>query len=239
MKRIAQALALTALAAGTASTANAAVTLHAGDNSLTDQIHLDTTFDNSDVATVHGITTSGIRILFTGNTNIDGTSGSGYAQINDSASAGDFNTLTITPDNALGFSDYEFSIMYDGGKKAGETIYLTIAYTLLGGGGGAFTYSGSSPFDALLYDNNANKDFRLAADGGDDNTSIILSGRFGTGVGDPLAPIVEQKQNDVVAVLRVPPAVPEPSTWAFMLAGFGAAGVAMRRSRRKMVSQLA
>jgi hypothetical protein len=35
--------------------------------------------------------------------------------------------------------------------------------------------------------------------------------------------------------------LPEPSTWAMMLFGFGAAGIAMRRSRRKtqLVSQLA
>ena len=38
-----------------------------------------------------------------------------------------------------------------------------------------------------------------------------------------------------------PNALPEPGTWAMMLLGFGVAGVAMRRSRRKidMVSQLA
>jgi hypothetical protein len=29
--------------------------------------------------------------------------------------------------------------------------------------------------------------------------------------------------------------VPEPGTWAMMLLGFGAAGVAMRRSRRRKV----
>jgi len=33
--------------------------------------------------------------------------------------------------------------------------------------------------------------------------------------------------------------VPEPATWAMMIFGFGAAGVAMRRSRKKVVSQLA
>ncbi len=32
----------------------------------------------------------------------------------------------------------------------------------------------------------------------------------------------------------VPGAVPEPSTWALMLAGFGAVGVAMRRARRNL-----
>lgn len=37
------------------------------------------------------------------------------------------------------------------------------------------------------------------------------------------------------------PGVPEPSTWAMMLMGFGAAGVALRRSRRKkaLLTQLA
>jgi PEP-CTERM motif len=36
------------------------------------------------------------------------------------------------------------------------------------------------------------------------------------------------------------PGVPEPATWAMMLLGFGAAGVAMRRSRKpRVVSQLA
>lgn len=38
-----------------------------------------------------------------------------------------------------------------------------------------------------------------------------------------------------------PPTVPEPATWAMMLLGFGAAGAAMRRSRRKaaMLAQIA
>ena len=38
-----------------------------------------------------------------------------------------------------------------------------------------------------------------------------------------------------------PPETPEPATWAMMLVGFGAAGVAVRRSRRKkaLASKLA
>jgi len=36
-----------------------------------------------------------------------------------------------------------------------------------------------------------------------------------------------------------PPSVPEPATWAMMLAGFGATGFAMRRTRRKLIAQIA
>jgi hypothetical protein len=224
-------LAAAVLAATSMTPAYATVTLFNGNNSLTDQIHLDATFDNSDVATVHGITTSGLQILFTGNVNIDGTSGSGYAQINDSASAGVFNTLTITPANFTGFTDYEFSIMYNGSNQA--PIYLTIGYTLLGGGSGSFVFdplaANNTPLNNLLFTNNANRDFLISATGGDIITSLVLSGRLGPGANDPLAPILQEKQNDIAAVTGVP----EPATWAMMLLGFGAAGAAMRRDRRR------
>jgi hypothetical protein len=47
--------------------------------------------------------------------------------------------------------------------------------------------------------------------------------------------------NAVLYTTTHPDSVPEPATWAMMLLGFGAAAVAMRRSRRKtqLVSQLA
>ena len=35
-----------------------------------------------------------------------------------------------------------------------------------------------------------------------------------------------------ISFSRIDSAIPEPSTWAFMLLGFGAAGVALRRNRR-------
>ena len=47
--------------------------------------------------------------------------------------------------------------------------------------------------------------------------------------------------NAALYTTGTPPAVPEPATWAMMLLGFGAAGAAMRRSRRKaaMLAQIA
>jgi hypothetical protein len=52
---------------------------------------------------------------------------------------------------------------------------------------------------------------------------------------------VQGFSNAALYTTDVDHSLPEPSTWAMMLLGFGAAGVAMRRSRRKaqLVSQLA
>lgn len=47
--------------------------------------------------------------------------------------------------------------------------------------------------------------------------------------------------NAALYTTGTPPGVPEPATWAMMLLGFGAAGTALRRSRRKtgMLAQIA
>ena len=42
-----------------------------------------------------------------------------------------------------------------------------------------------------------------------------------------------------LATPTVPPAVPEPATWAMMLVGFGSIGSAMRRGRRRQVAAIA
>jgi hypothetical protein len=44
------------------------------------------------------------------------------------------------------------------------------------------------------------------------------------------SPMFEVKQNDIRLAVTNP--VPEPSTWAMMLIGFGAAGYGLRRRRR-------
>lgn len=42
--------------------------------------------------------------------------------------------------------------------------------------------------------------------------------------------------NQIVASLRGPGAVPEPGTWAMMLVGFGAIGMAMRQTRKAKIT---
>jgi hypothetical protein len=63
------------------------------------------------------------------------------------------------------------------------------------------------------------------------NNATFNKGLFGLNPG-------ENAGADITAnfTLVSPSAVPEPATWAMMLAGFGGLGVAMRRSRRKLAA---
>jgi hypothetical protein len=64
------------------------------------------------------------------------------------------------------------------------------------------------------------------------STSTWLGSTFAS-LGLTPGTYIYQSQIDVVAIVRIGSAeVPEPSTWAMMLVGFGAIGLAMRRRRR-------
>ena len=211
------------------SAANATVTLIMGNNGLTTQIHMDSSFTNAGSNIVHGITfPGGVPVSFTSTSLIDGTGGSGYAQITDSTVSDNipWTNLTIFLTNGGGFTSYEFSIDY-AAKVVGKNTpaFLTITYGLVGGGTGSFVFD---PNDAVLknlkFTNSANTDFRLDATGVDVLSYIILSSTL---------PIFEEKQNDITPAPAPPPGVPEPATWGMMIAGFGAAGFALRRGRRR------
>ena len=239
MNRLAKALMFAAATTALSSAANATVTLVMGDNSLTTQIHLDPSYTNSGTNTVQGLTKPGdVQVSFTSTSLIDGTGGSGYAQITDSTTVDNvaWKDLSIFLTNGGGFTGYEFSVDYgskDVSKK--DPAYLTIEYFLLGNNtttpDGTFAFNATDPVLVnLAFNNPANTDFRLVADGGDVLGRIELLSSI---------QMFEEKQNDIQ--LAPGAALPEPSTWAMMLFGFGAAGVAMRRSRRKtqLMSQLA
>jgi hypothetical protein len=80
----------------------------------------------------------------------------------------------------------------------------------------------------------------IAGDAG--NVSVFWLFDFGTtGANYITLDNTQGFSNAALYSSNVPRGVPEPSTWAMMLFGFGAAGAAMRRSRNKagLVSQLA
>ena len=73
------------------------------------------------------------------------------------------------------------------------------------------------------------------------NVSVFYLFDFGTEGGFVGLDNTSGWSNAILYIGDQPPAVPEPATWAMMLLGFGAAGTAMRRSRRRtaQISQLA
>jgi hypothetical protein len=91
------------------------------------------------------------------------------------------------------------------------------------GGGNGGVWNGSQGNGSFVLDfGNTTPDSILLSDFFDRYQSIegVTAGTSGTGTGGP--------------------GVPEPGTWAMMLLGFGVAGMAIRRNRRKtLVSQLA
>jgi hypothetical protein len=76
--------------------------------------------------------------------------------------------------------------------------------------------------------------FELLATAGEHITSVSFNTNGNGGFTD-----IRQIRIDGLSGPNVP--VPEPATWAMMLVGFGAAGVAMRRSRRRkaLLAQIA
>ena len=74
------------------------------------------------------------------------------------------------------------------------------------------------------------------------NNSVFWLFDFGnTGVDYVTLDLPTGWSNAALYTTGAPPSVPEPATWGMMLLGFGVAGAALRRSRRKsgMISQIA
>lgn len=197
---------------------------------LTTQIRASQSNSINDTTTVFGSTASGGQsadVTFTGNTAIHITDGAGFAAISDAGGAADFRVLTIALTQA--FTALQFSLQL---QDAG---YVIIQYAL--SGSNVFTTAGgANPFEQ-----NANqlRDYQLSATAGESlgairittcTSSVGCVAGVGSGTG-----IALEKQNSVTLAAS---AVPEPSTWALMLLGFGGMGVAMRRNRRRSAALL-
>lgn len=229
MRNLARQVALGAVLVCAASAANATVTLQLGDNSLTSQIHADPS-KPQDATTVFGLTKPGnVSVSFTSTTQLHITGGKGYAQISDSTPTGTpLDNLSIYLTEGGGFTGYEFTIQY-GSQNVGKNspALLTIGYDLVNGGGGTFTYAaGDAVRENLRFTNNTAFDFQLLATDGDVLSRVYL-------LSDKK--FAQIKQNDITVAPQVG-AVPEPSTWAMMLLGFGLMGAGYRRQARRKLA---
>jgi hypothetical protein len=210
--------ALAATAIGLATPAVAAPTLFVPDPGapLDLMIHASKTNTQNNQTVVKGSTESGGQsadVTFTGNTAVNITdSGGGFASIKDVLTDNTlFTTLTIDPD--LLFTDMKFTVQLN--NIAGGSI-VSVYYTLLGG---IETLAGT-------YNDGGNNAVKYNLDGL--STDRILNVRVSVAGGS----IFEFKQDSINAFVG-PGGVPEPSTWAMMLLGFGGIGMAMRRGRKQ------
>lgn len=164
---------------------------------------------------VYGITDIGDNLVkFTGNTVLNITGGSGFAQISDNDTGDNvgWNSLTIAFDSyAYGFTGLEFSLQFEGkGSVNVEAFFLD------GSPSESFNYS---PIQG-------NTGFLLSGNAGEVFSKVVLTS------GDN--PFFQFKQAEIGIAAAPPPAVPEPATWAMMISGLGLAGAALRRRATKV-----
>jgi hypothetical protein len=156
----------------------------------------------------------------------------GFAQINDANAHGTptWTQLIVNPD--YDFTQMKFAL------QTTDAATVDVYYLLAGSGLDANLFSSYTDTCATCFfstDNKSDDKFLIA---GDTFDGIMLKLRAPVSlapVADPPT-FFEFKQNSYDPA---PGAVPEPATWAMMLAGFGAAGLAMRSRRRKVVPQIA
>lgn len=163
---------------------------------------------------VYGITDiESALVKFTGNTTISVTDGAGYAQIFDANDVLDWNSLTIEMADGSGFSGLEFALQFlnsDVSQQSPGTLGITVNYV---GGTASTSYADFS--------NPGNRSFYLYGNAGEVIKSVTL-----TSAPDRFSQL---KQTDI-GIVRAP-AVPEPATWALLVAGFGVVGSALRRRK--------
>lgn len=151
-----------------------------------------------------------------------GNDGQGFAQV-----TGPFTDLTVDPQDPLaGFTSMKFKL--DPAKANQVTFTFDTLITFLGGATQTITGTGFKGDNRFL----------LSAEGDEVISSVKFYNLLGTTEAKKKVPSVTSsydftslKQVSLDGLALVPSAVPEPSTWALMITGFGLMGAAMRRRR--------
>ncbi len=199
-------------AATLVSPAYAVVTV-CGENSCLPQTAENVLIENSTGAlSIAGHTnTTGVGITFTSPIG-EMLTGPSNGQARVEALDGLLNGLTFTLDDGFSFRTAVFNLSPLPGNEANEAIKISLTYLLSDGG-----------FATDLFDVRTNGEnfFGISGDAGERFTSItFLSDPVETGIGD-----LRQLRLGGVG------AVPEPASWAMLIAGFGLVGAAARRRR--------
>ena len=173
--------------------------------------------------TVIGHTQSGTLVNFTGSTvgggNIIRANG-GQARIEGNLDAL-LNGVSFQLDGLKTFDELEFNLFKANSEGKGQsTIFPTAYFTLFDDLG--------VQYDFTSVINNGENFFGFVGTLGNtiSRVEVSIAGFDGAG-------FVDMRQ---VRLEEATAAIPEPATWAMMLAGFGAMGVAMRRRRNVTIS---
>ena len=160
--------------------------------------------------TVTGATHNGANVTYTAAGQSLTANPSGQATVG--ASDGTTNTLTfLLTGGTFGFATFNVSPLV--GNQANEAISLKITFLV------------GTTSQTVTIDTNGNNDLGVFSNDGTQFSGLTFETQPGTTFFSDL------RQLRLAETLPVG-TVPEPSTWAMMLIGFGAAGVAMRRRRR-------
>jgi hypothetical protein len=177
----------------------------------------------TNVTVVNGTTNNtGVAGTFTSST--DTLNGNANGQADVSANDGLLSQLTYTIDSGWYFTSAVFNLFPLPGNQNNEATSVFIQYwdPILG-------------MQTETVSTNGQNDFGIYGNAGEQFIAIgFAADPSSTGIQD-------MRQLRLGGVAQVGQ-VPEPSTWALMLLGFGATGIAIRRSRRRkgtLATQLA
>lgn len=161
-------------------------------------------------STVFGFLSPGTPLSVTATSlSVLDTNGNGHAKFENGSG---FDDLSIFFTNGEFFSAVEFNISPFGRGQASANA--TLSYFL----NGSNVAAGSFNFVA----NNGENKFRLYGDAGEKLSKITFDATSGS--------FDSIRQVDFAVI---PGAIPEPATWAMLLAGFGTMGFAIRARRRR------
>ena len=151
--------------------------------------------------------------------------GNGVAQV--FGSSGGFSDVTISPISNISFSAFKFNLDIPSGPTGGATNDFTFDAQVFFTGGGSQTFN-----DVDLGTGTGVNRFLITAGSNQLIDQIVLSDLVGSSTknGDTTVSgydftILEQ------ASFNFASAVPEPSTWAEFIVGFGLMGMMLRRRR--------